>query len=109
MAQQKRTFYRDFKIFEESCGFRGCVLEGKDKDSLYRHRKNESELRQLHETIFMMKLLDDGLIPDCQNCTPGKDYLYTWERLHVHFSAGGATSRTSKVTEEHLDEEMPAL
>jgi hypothetical protein len=45
-----KRLYRDFEIFKESYGFRGCVLEGKDKDSLYRHRKNESEFRQLHET-----------------------------------------------------------
>jgi hypothetical protein len=45
-----KRLYRDFEIFKESYGCRGCVLEGKDKYSLYRHRKNERELRQLHET-----------------------------------------------------------
>jgi hypothetical protein len=43
-----KRLHRD--IFKESYGFRGCVLEVKDKDSLYRHPKNESELRQLYET-----------------------------------------------------------
>jgi hypothetical protein len=33
--------YRDFQSFDESYGFRECVLEGKDKDSLYRHQYNE--------------------------------------------------------------------
>jgi hypothetical protein len=30
-----KRLYRGFEIFKESYGIRGCVLEGKDKDSLY--------------------------------------------------------------------------
>jgi hypothetical protein len=33
-------------------------------------------------------------------CTPGEDYTYM-------FQQDGATSRTSKVTQDHLDEEVP--
>jgi hypothetical protein len=31
-----KRLYRDFEIFKEGYGIRGCVLEGKGKDSLYR-------------------------------------------------------------------------
>jgi hypothetical protein len=31
-----KRLYRDFEIFKERYSFRGCVLEGKDNDSLYR-------------------------------------------------------------------------
>jgi hypothetical protein len=46
-----------------------------------------------------MKLLDDGLLPDCR-------HLYPWGRLHVHLSAGWSHISYSKVTQEHLDEEV---
>jgi hypothetical protein len=48
-----------------------------------------------------MKLLDDAdFSQTVEICTPGEDYMYI-------FQQDGAISRTSKVTQEHLDEEVP--
>jgi hypothetical protein len=57
------------------------VLEGKDKDSLYRH--SESELRQIHEDFSQ----------SVEIFTPGEDYMYI-------FQQDGATSLTTNVTQE---------
>jgi hypothetical protein len=43
-----------------------------------------------------MQLLDDGLQPDCRRLYPGNDYILQQD---------GATSHTSRVTQEHLREE----
>jgi hypothetical protein len=76
-----KRLYRD--IFKE--GFRGCALEGKDKDALCSTEKTK------------LKLLDYGL----SNLVPlEKTTLYNVQQ-------DGATSRTSKVSQEHLDEEVP--
>jgi hypothetical protein len=49
--------------------------------------------------VNYMKLLDDGFLPDF---VPVEKTTV----LYI-FQQGGATSRTSKVTQEHLDEEVP--
>jgi hypothetical protein len=47
-----------------------------------------------------MKLLDDEFSQTVEMCPPGEDNMYICQQ-------DGATSLTSKVTQEHLDEEVP--
>jgi hypothetical protein len=50
-------------------------------------------------TIYRNSLTTDFYQPDCRNVYPEGDSMI--------FQQDGAASRTSKVTKEHLDEEVP--
>lgn len=51
-------------------------------------------------TVEYIKLLDDGLIPDCFNLYPEHDFVLQQD---------GATCHTSNATQNHLQESVPAF
>ena len=50
------------------------------------------------KTKVNIKLLDDNLLPDCHMLYPDNDFIFQQDR---------APSHTSRITQEHLDANMP--
>ena len=119
-------------IFTDEKDFTIEVARNHQNDGVYGHKKKEIPVGQLyHETsrfskkvmvsagVSMrgktrihfidtsktkinsecyIKLLDDNLLPDCRTLYPDNDFI---------FQQDGATSHTSRITQEHLNANMP--
>ena len=119
-------------IFSDEKDFTIEVAQNRQNDIVYGHKKEEVPVgRHYHEisrfskkvmvsagvytrgktrihfidmsktkvnSEYYMKLLDDNLLPDCRTLDPDNDFV---------FQQDGAWSRTSRITQEHLDANTP--